>query len=883
MPSLQPGATDWPLVGRGPEVQAITAAYAGKAGGVVLVGEAGVGKTRLAREAWRRLAGEAGPAIWVTATRSAASVPLGALAPLLTPDDTAVELDAMGRLLNRFRAGSRQRSVLAVDDAHLLDSVSAALLLQLANTERAFVLATMRAGAPAPDAVSSLWTTEAAVRIDVAALPDPDVHRLLEIGLGGPVDTVSVRQLQRICAGNPLLLRELLLAGRETGNLRQAGGVWRWHCRPYVTSRLTDVVGARLGALPAELLRLGELLACGEPLPMSMLEQLTGDATAAAERMSLIAVEVSGRRTMARLAHPIYADVFKAGMPRTREREVCRQLAGAIAGTPMRRRDDALLAALWREQAGLASPPELLLTATEQAIDRLDLALAERTARLARQGAAGPRADVLLAETLAQQGRYAEAAEVLPAQLSAVDDDTRVRALVTRQRIDYFGGKEAGPAEPDEPAAQAAYSWLLVAQGRNRQALRLAGAALPACRQQPAAASWAAAGALAAAGLLGHHRRVEELLAPALEYANRHEPAAPWGPTQVATTGSLALLTTGALPDAQRLADRAYRRAVEVAGQLGADAAPIVGTCAAIRGMVAKSAGRARTALAALREAAALLEGWPTYRLRRVYLAELAATHALTGDLTAARDRLAEADEEGDAPVPLLDAWVERARAWVTAAEGDLTRAGGLALQAAGLARATEQPTIEALALFDAVRFGEAGRAHARLTTLAGQLRLPAISALAQAAAALRTSDSPVALDESARTLAGHGYLLYAAEVATAAHARHAAARRRTLAHRSLVRATTLARHCGGARTPLLRANRLHLVLTSRELQVASLAAAGHSGGKIAAQLGLSPRTVNNYLGRVYQKLGITGRSELAGLLSPVEDAASERDPSRPN
>lgn len=57
------------------------------------------------------------------------------------------------------------------------------------------------------------------------------------------------------------------------------------------------------------------------------------------------------------------------------------------------------------------------------------------------------------------------------------------------------------------------------------------------------------------------------------------------------------------------------------------------------------------------------------------------------------------------------------------------------------------------------------------------------------------------------------------------------------------------------------------MVLTSREMQVASLAAAGHSGGKIAAQLGLSPRTVNNYLGRVYQKLGISGRAQLAAAL----------------
>lgn len=152
--------------------------------------------------------------------------------------------------------------------------------------------------------------------------------------------------------------------------------------------------------------------------------------------------------------------------------------------------------------------------------------------------------------------------------------------------------------------------------------------------------------------------------------------------------------------------------------------------------------------------------------------------------------------------MPLLDAWVERARSWVTAAEGNLTRAGKQAVHAAALARATEQPAIEALALFDAVRFGGGRQAQARLAAMADLLRLPAISTLAETAAALLSGDAAPALDGAARTLASHGYLLYAAEAASVAHARHTDAHRRTQAHRSLVRATALANHCGGARTP---------------------------------------------------------------------------------
>ena len=55
--------------------------------------------------------------------------------------------------------------------------------------------------------------------------------------------------------------------------------------------------------------------------------------------------------------------------------------------------------------------------------------------------------------------------------------------------------------------------------------------------------------------------------------------------------------------------------------------------------------------------------------------------------------------------------------------------------------------------------------------------------------------------------------------------------------------------------------------LTPRELRIAELAAAGESNPAIAAELVLSVRTVEGTLGRVYRKLGISTRDELAGVL----------------
>ncbi|MGH3941721.1 MAG: response regulator transcription factor [Pseudonocardiaceae bacterium] len=70
------------------------------------------------------------------------------------------------------------------------------------------------------------------------------------------------------------------------------------------------------------------------------------------------------------------------------------------------------------------------------------------------------------------------------------------------------------------------------------------------------------------------------------------------------------------------------------------------------------------------------------------------------------------------------------------------------------------------------------------------------------------------------------------------------------------------------ARTPALEAIVNPSPLTERELDIARLAATGLASKDIAGQLHLSVRTVDNYLGRIFTKLGAAKRSELAGLLS---------------
>jgi len=247
-------ALRWPLVGRASELDRLgEIALASSRGGVVIAGPAGVGKTRLAREVLEMAARHGLETATASASESAATIPLGALSPLLPP---MPHHRAPAELLRQARAAIAERGrggrlALLVDDAHRLDDMSATVVCQLASGGDAFVIATVRSEAQAPDAVVALWKDEIAERVELRPLPVSSVEDPLNTVLGGNIDAGTLRRFTEVSGGNPMFLRELVLAACENQLLQKENGLWRLVGPLAVSSRLVEIVTARLTRLEA--------------------------------------------------------------------------------------------------------------------------------------------------------------------------------------------------------------------------------------------------------------------------------------------------------------------------------------------------------------------------------------------------------------------------------------------------------------------------------------------------------------------------------------------------------------------------------------------------------------------------------------------------------
>jgi DNA-binding CsgD family transcriptional regulator len=238
---------------------------------------------------------------------------------------------------------------------------------------------------------------------------------------------------------------------------------------------------------------------------------------------------------------------------------------------------------------------------------------------------------------------------------------------------------------------------------------------------------------------------------------------------------------------------------------------------------------------------------------------------AMLGD-TAASAARADEVESSTLGFGFIAPELALARAWSSIAVGEIDHARSVLLAAAGRAEALEHVPAAAWLLHDCIRVGVDPETARRLQTLATLTDSEFVAARAFHAGALVADDAQGLAEASDRFERLGARLLAAEAAATGADAWRRRREQRRAAALD-VRATALAAACEGAVTPALARAESVVPLTEREREIALLAAAGHSSRAIAERLVLSVRTIDNHLGRIYDKLGVSNRAELAAAL----------------
>lgn len=894
------------LVGRRTEraalLERIEQAADGRGGTLVICGDPGMGKSRLLDHARccaedftvLRAAGtpSEAPIAWsglfsllrrhhdqLDALPEALAAPLRAALHLGPPQP--IEPLAIGAALLQVvtRLAEAAPVLLVVDDLHWLDEAScAAVLFCLRRIDADRVAALLALHPHSPIDVGDLPT------ITLGGLDDAEAAELLEVFR---LEPSARRELNRICAGNPLALleygRQLDPAQRtglvpigELGTVTSAG-------RPYQ---------ARVAALD-EATRFALLLLClhdGED------RELVDRAVAGAgfgpaqwelaERHRLVQ---RGPGT-ARVAHPLVGAAVTAAADAVLVRRAHRALAAVTDGER----------SVWHRATSSVERDETIAADLEllagDAFARGDARRAERAASLAGQlseDPAGAARRFMVAARAATAAGHDPGAHLAAA--SAVGDAAvRAEAAVLTAAVASWTGDEATlrrlievdvPARRGDDPITAALVCSFAAVGAWN-------ALDPGRAAELADESWALVGgqivaghpmgvtpamALVVYGDLVDGRAPAELVDRCLAHLDEH------GLVELVLPLSLSLLIRGRHDEALELTTRAASRAA-ARGAVTATVWLSVGAA-----MAANRLGRLDVAVRWATQAHQLAASAALPFARAQAAAELALIAAQRGDRDELVGRVAEVRAIGRqlaiGPSQEVAAYAEALGEFL---DGDPLSAVSLFAARPVLPPGTLEffpvtyDLIEALVRTDRLEAAEALRPRLGLVAAHGSLahhgqlaRTEGLLARGEAAvvhfeAAIACFDAGHRRLEAARTrlLLGERLRRLGRRVAAREALDAALAVFETQGCRPWVTRCRSELQACGVRAPGAPLDPEREPLTAQEEQIAAAVAAGQSNREAAAALFVSTKTVETHLTRIYRKLGVRTRTELATLIA---------------
>ncbi|MGX1806727.1 AAA family ATPase [Nocardia sp. NPDC055321] len=890
---------DIALMGRAEPVDRLTRlladARAGAGGALVLRGEPGIGKSALLTAAESRATGFR--VLAATGSEFEMGMPFAALHQLCRPlldglssipaahrealaaafglTSAAPDPFAIGiGLLELLGGAAADRPLLCVvDDAQWLDDASALALAFLSRRIGAEPIAVLM-GTRIPDRATAL---DALPAIDIGPLADAEARDLLAAGLRAPLDSRVRERILTEARGNPLALLELPRSAGLAGGFALPGEY-------PVTAALEHSFRTRMVALaPGDRLLL--TLAAADP---------TGDAGllwAAVERSGLdrtAPIDVRGLvefGARVRFCHPIARSVAYRSADPDQRRTAHRLLAEATdpATDPDRR--------AWHRALASVGPDDDIATELELSAARAELrggvaASADFLARAAEL-TRDPARRIERSLTAVRAQLAAGATEAADRLLTTIDDGSL--GVIESASVDQLRGQLASVRriDGDGPSfmLRAAHRLAEVDPSRSRDcfldaldmALHVGRASgvmdlvLEAARSAPPAPDPARPADTLLDGMLASaaadHRGAAATLRPILTDS---------GGELWTTRPALGVILAGELWDLETHA-RITDRLVSAGRTHGSPMLLRLGLAQVA--VAAAHRGDFADAAAAIAEEEAIADafGATPQPYPRLHLAALRGDRALVAELAA--PALAEARARGEehrlgnvywAQAVSHNAAGDYAAALVAARQ--LTEHPALFLTAMSLPE-----TVEA-----AVRTGEheiAAAAAAELTERAEATGTPwslGVAAYARALISDDEDDYRAALDQLGRSpmrpAQARAHLLYGEWLRRRGRRREAREQLRT-AHESLsalgmsgfaTRAADELRATGEqARS---RTEPGHERLTMQELHIARLVATGATSKEVAAQLFLSPRTVDAHLRNIFRKLGVTSRRQLRTL-----------------
>jgi DNA-binding CsgD family transcriptional regulator len=833
------------------------------------------------------------PPVQADALRTA----LGRLAPQYPrPHPNAIGLGLLGVL---GALAGHSPVLIAIDDVQWLDRPSARMLgfaLRRLTREPVGVLATERTAAPAKHRLDlhRSFPDGRCAACSLGPLTLGALHRLLREHLGVVFPKTTLLRLHRASAGNPLWALELARAlGPDAGPLPPSGLL-------PVPADLSRLLGRRLAALPAgtrkALLAAAQLASPTPGLIASVLGDADRPAAAllAAERAGIIDVDGDGIA----FTHPLLASVLVRRASAATRRALHLRLAEAVTDPEERARHLALGTGLPDERVASAVAAAAVVAAARgapsSAAELLELSSAltppglgrERARRLTgaaghyfRSGDAG-RARALLEQVvdLLDAGEARADALRLLGLVRCHTDSFRAAHDLFGQALQETGGNLVLRAELQ---LQASYCGLIFGDAAGAASLATEALTIAERLSDPVllagALGWAAFFDFVAGGGFPA-RRLERALAtsragsaglvePALEPRLLAGTVMKWAghldqarelllglQARAAQTGDDSILPyllyqlaelecwAGDWGRAARCAEQSDELAAESGQQI------LRAITLYARGLVAAHRGGAGEARALLREGLALAQGDACDTFAGLNRSALGFLELSLGDCAAARRQLAEligqVSRYGVAEPAVVRGVPDAVEALI--GDGDPLTAEAVLAPFESRAQALERGWALAAA----------ARCRGLLSAAGGDIAA-GLSQVEQALPVAETLGQPF---ELARCLFVHGRLLRRG-------------RQKKLAEASLVRSRDLFDELGARLWSARASEELGRVglrrsqtgaLTPGEERVAGLAAEGLTNREVAERLFMSPKTVDATLARVYRKLGVRSRTELA-------------------